>query len=74
MRVGLSGSWNYKEAKKLVQASGYKRSWIADQVGISTVTLTAILNGRPTSPQTVKLLAQVLGCTEDDLLLEKKAS
>lgn len=61
--------WSGKKAKELVRDSGRTREWIAEYIGIELQTLTKILNesARPSLP-VIKLLAQAIGCKEDDLL------
>ena len=61
-------SWNYELAKSLMIEKGLKRKIVAEYAKMEVDSLTQSLNGRKPSLQTIKLLSQVLGCTEEDLL------
>ncbi len=74
MRPSLNGAWDSEKAKRIVNASGLTRKHIAEQLRISVRTLTGNLNGKSPSPQTVKLLAQLLGREESAFLLSKRKS
>ena len=55
-----------QDLKELVEASPFKKDWIADQVGVAPKTFTQILSGQKHPGRAViKLLAQVLEKPED---------
>lgn len=69
----------HTDLKQLIDKRGYKISFVAKHVGISAQTLRLIVGGhRKTSRPVIKLLAQVLDVSEQELedmgLLHKEAS
>lgn len=51
----------------------YNKSEIAKKTGLSRQAVSNILNGRQRNPRinSIKKIAEVLGCSVDDLLKEK---
>lgn len=77
MATNNMDKWSAEKAKKLVEDSPFKRSYIAQAIGIETNTLTKILNGHShPSYQTAILLAQTIGKEFGDFLSKplKRAS
>lgn len=61
--------FNGEKAKQLIKAKGFRNSAVADYCGIKHRSLNSYLNGfgRP-SLSVMRLMAQKLGCSEDDLV------
>ncbi|MDC3412505.1 helix-turn-helix domain-containing protein [Terrihalobacillus insolitus] len=51
-----------------IEKRGYKKKWVADQLGVSNEVLSRWVNGR-SMPSVEKLfkLAEILNCKVDDL-------
>jgi len=62
-----SPTWNYELARTLLIEKDISRDRVAELIGMTEPSFTQNLNNRKPSIQTVKLLANVLGCAEKDL-------
>ena len=72
-----NSTWNYQHAKELMKQRGLSVDSVAESCAMTPESLAQNLFGRKPSPQTVRLLAHTLGCSEGVLLSPargKKAS
>lgn len=60
--------WNPNRTKLLIEEKGYTRKWLASRCGITVSGFNNILRGTKPSLPVLKLLAQALDTTVDDLL------
>lgn len=61
-------TWNYTFAKRRMKEMNISRKELAKRIALELTSLNMTLSGRKPGPQTIKLLSQVLGCTEEELL------
>lgn len=67
-------TWNPEFANAVIREHGRTREWLAPRVGVTKASLGQILTGRKPGSQTLKLLAQTLGCSESELWGDQAAS
>ncbi len=58
---------------ELIEEKGYKKKWVAQQLGVSADVLSRWINGR-SMPSLEKAfqLAEILECKVDDLYIKKR--
>jgi DNA-binding XRE family transcriptional regulator len=63
--------FNWKKAKGLAKGSGRTREWLAERCGITSRSLSRILNGKASpSCRVVRLFALAIKCDESKLYLK----
>lgn len=61
-------TWNATLARRLILEKGFRRSFVAQHAGIGSVTLSKYLSTKQRPSKAVMiLLAQILGCTAEEL-------
>jgi transcriptional regulator with XRE-family HTH domain len=68
MKQNKPATWNYDFVKARLAEIGLERRELAKRIGIAKRSLDQTLIGRKPGLGTIKLMAQVLGCTEEELL------
>lgn len=62
---------NVKLLKELIQQSGFKKSFLADKIGVSRTTFAALLNNQAEfKASQISTLCEVLGIRDDATIRE----
>lgn len=63
--------FNFVKAKAVLKSQGRSIKWLADQCGLTPVSMSFILGGKSTKIGTVKLIAIALDVPEQELYKEQ---